>query len=60
MYNQAKTTKETMEDTVELVYETETDPDTFEVTELDKLDTPMCTFADISIMAGLKAAGVNV
>ena len=34
---------------VELVYETETDPDTFEVTELDTLDTPMCTFADISI-----------
>lgn len=35
--------------TVELVYETETDTNTFEVTELDTLDTPMCTFADISI-----------
>lgn len=35
--------------TVKLVYETETDANTFEVTELDTLDTPMCTFADISI-----------
>lgn len=34
---------------VELVYETETDSKTFEVTELDTLDTPMCTFADINI-----------